>query len=285
MDFLEELQRGVMVADGAMGTLLMQRGVPAGRGFEELCLSAPEQISQVHADYLAAGARLIRTNTFGANAMRLDRFGLERRVSEINWTAAQLARDCTRGKDAFVAGSVGPLGLAPSEFEARREDAEEIFTDQIGALLDGGVQLIVFETFTNPAELALALRAKQSLHHGPAICLLVCTAEGRLFSGEPLSEALASLLALGADLIGINCVPVREVAQALRAIPPQEELAVFPSAGLPMAGEGTYPDFPDDFARAASELPEAGARVIGGCCGTTPAHIAAAKRVFDGPQR
>src|SRR5437588_496505 len=156
MDFLEELEARPLAGDGAMGTLLMAGGVSADRCFEELCVSEPDIVARIHQDYLAAGARLIRTNTFGANAVRLARHGFERRVSEINWTAAQLARDCAKGQSAYVAGSVGPLGIALAEAKARGIDVEETFSAQTGALLDGGAQLIFLETFTDLEELALA---------------------------------------------------------------------------------------------------------------------------------
>src|SRR5688572_3428747 len=137
MDFLDELQHRVLPGDGAMGTLLLERGFSLERCFEELSVSAPDVVRTVHEDYIAAGARVIRTNSFGANAVRLAGHGLERRVSEINWSAAQLARECARSKGVYVAGSVGPLGLTAEEARADGIDRHAVFTEQIGALLDG----------------------------------------------------------------------------------------------------------------------------------------------------
>src|SRR5688500_17381035 len=149
MDFLDELTANPLPGDGAMGTLLMERGIPAGCCFEELSVSAPELIGTVHRDYIDAGARVIRTNSFGANAVRLAPHGFERRIGEINWSAAQLARAAARGHDTLVAGSVGPLGITAEEADARGLDRAAVFNDQIGSLLDGGAQLMFFETFTD----------------------------------------------------------------------------------------------------------------------------------------
>ena len=163
MDFLDEFHHRVVIGDGAMGTELLASGVPPGRCLEELCVSQPDLVRGVHERYLAAGARLIETNTFGANAVRLAQHGCEHRVGEINWTAAQLARDVARGRGAYVAGCVGPLGITAEEAATRGIDRHEVFTEQIGALLDGGCQVIFLETFLDVDELLIALEAKQAL--------------------------------------------------------------------------------------------------------------------------
>lgn len=275
MDLLDELQARVLPGDGAMGTLLMQRGVPLERCFEELCVSEPEVVARIHDDYIAAGARVIETNTFGANVVRLARHGLEHRVSEINWSAAQLARDCARGKSVYVAGSVGPLGLSGDETQQRGIDRAEVFEEQMGALLDGGAQLIFLETFLDLEELLIALEVKQSLHHCPAICSLACDAAGRLPNGTSLADAWKKLRVADADIVGVNCVNGPETLLAL--FPEGADpgpIAAYPNAGLPES-RGNYPTTPEAFARAASQLAARGARLIGGCCGTGPEHIAA----------
>jgi len=249
-----------------MGTLLMERGIPAEQCFEELCISQPEMILGIHTDYLAAGARVIRTNSFGANAARLARHGLAGRVNEINWQAAQIAKQAVKGTGAYVAGSVGPLGVS-----ADHADREKCFRTQIGALLDGGVNLLFLETFQNLDELLLALRVKQSLHHCPAICSLAANEEGNLPDGTSFENAFAKLTQNEADLLGLNCsngpqAALQLVRRAARGEPP---LAVFPNAGA------THNSPPADFAEAGLQMIAAGARIIGGCCGTTPAHIAA----------
>lgn len=249
-------------------------------------MSNPELVSKIHADYIAAGARIIRTNSFGANAVRLAARGLASRVNEINWSAAQLARQAARGKGVYVAGSVGPLGISASEAKARGIDREAVFRGQVGALLDGGANLIFFETFTDADELALALYVKQSLHHCPAVCSMACAADGRLPSGGSVFEALEKLRALDADIPGLNCVngPQAMVGllEKLAAVVP---LAVFPNAGLPVetCGRLEYATTPDEFAAAAKQFVSLGARLVGGCCGTTPEHIAAMVAALSEP--
>ena len=265
MDFLEE--QFPIAGDGAMGTELMNAGIQLESCFEELCVSRPELVAAIHEHYIEAGARVIRTNSFGANAIRLAQFGWEKRVNELNWSAAQLARQSTRGKGVYVAGSVGPTGVR----------SEEVFRQQIGALLEGGVQLIFLETFTDPEELALALYVKQSLHHCPVVCSLACAPDGRFSTGVTLGEALKKLRDLGADLVGVNCVNGLQAMLALCRATPGIESA-FPNAGLPEKqadGRYIYSTSPDAFARGAMELAQAGVRLIGGCCGIGPLHIEA----------
>src|SRR2546423_5011140 len=157
MDLLDELQSRVVCGDGAMGTLLLERGVPLEQCFEELSVSEPECVQKIHEDYLAAGARVIETNTFGANAVRLERFGFEERVREINLAAARVAKAAAGAKNICVAGSVGPLGITADEAETRGIDRAGVFAEQLSALLDGDVDVIFFETFLDYDELALAL--------------------------------------------------------------------------------------------------------------------------------
>jgi methionine synthase / methylenetetrahydrofolate reductase (NADH) len=278
MDFLDELEHRIIPGDGAMGTLLMERGVPLERCFEELCVSAPETVRRIHEEYIGAQARLIETNSFGANAVRLARHGLEHRVSEINWSAAQLARDCARGKSVHVAGSVGPLLISAEQAGERGIDRRAVFNEQIGALLDGGAQLIFLETFLDLEELLLALEVKQSLHHCPAICSLACNEEGRLGDGTPLTEAFARLRAQDAEVVGVNCVNGPEaMVRLFGQISVDGHLSAFPNAGRPQFLEGRflYSTTPECFARSAVQLAGHGARLIGGCCGIAPKHIAA----------
>lgn len=254
MDLLEALARSVVVADGAMGTLLLAHG--ATGCLEELCVTQPEAVAQVHRDYLAAGARLIRTHSFGGNAARLARWGLERRVGELNWTAARIAREAAKGTGAIVAASVGPTG--------RGREAGPLFEEQLGALLDGGAQCVIFETFTDVEELCVALEVKQSLHHCAAVALLV----------EARSDVFARLRDAGADVAGVNCAGTPAEMLAMLGAVDLAESAAFPSAGLPDA-TGCYVLTPADFAEGALGLVARGVRLVGGCCGTTPDHIAA----------
>lgn len=277
MDFLDELQHRVLPGDGAMGTELLAAGASLETCLEELNVSAQERVRVIHEGYLAAGARIIRTNSFGANAARLARHGLDHRVSELNWTAAQLARDAARGHGVYVAGSVGPLHLDEEAARALGLDRSEIFTDQIGALLDGGCQLIFLETFLDLEELLVALEAKHSLHHCPVVCSLVPDEDGALRDGTPLAEAFAALRAAEADLVAVNCIPSPAAGEALRDCADSGPLAAFPSAGLPeiLDGKAVYHTMPAEFAAGGLKLAEQGVRLIGGCCGIGPRHIAA----------
>lgn len=285
MSLLEELEDHPLCGDGAVGTLLLERGIAPQECLEALCLSRPELVSQIHSEYVAAGARIIETNSFGANAVRLARHGLANRVNELNWQAAQLARQAA-GRTAYVAGSVGPLGISQAEAERSGIDREECFRTQIGALLEGGVNLIFLETFQDLDELVLALHVKQSLHHCPAICSLAPDQEGRLPSGLSLGEAFARLIDHDAEIAGINCV--NGPAAALRLVEnlslPDLPLAIYPNAGLPrhQGGRLVYDLSPAAFAQAGVSLVERGARIVGGCCGTTPAHIAALSQRLAG---
>jgi homocysteine S-methyltransferase len=278
MDLLDELHHRILPGDGAMGTLLLERGVPLERCFEELCVSDSDRVRQIHEEYIAAGARVIETNSFGANAVRLSGYGLEARVSEINWSAAQLARDCARGKGVYVAGSVGPLGITAAQARDRGIDRATVFNEQMGALLDGGAQIILLETFLDLDELLIALEVKHSLHHCPVICSLSSNAEGRLPGGMPLLDAFERLRAAHADVVGVNCVNgPQAMVQLFERLPMEGLVSAFPNAGYPQYHEGRFLYFsnPDYFAKAAVALARNGAGLIGGCCGTGPRHIAA----------
>jgi homocysteine S-methyltransferase len=278
MDFLDELQTGVLCGDGAIGTLLLEAGIPLERCFEALCVTEPDRIETIHQQYISAGARVIKTNTFGANAVRLERFGLEARVGEINYAATQIAAKAARGKAVYLAGSVGPLGLSEEEAAARCIDRAQCFREQISALLEGGAQLIFFETFTDFGEIEIALQTKNELGDQPAIYSFACASTGQLSSGMLLVDAFARLRALGAEMTGVNCMNGPEgMVQLLQRVPADYLVAAYPSAGSPKYRQGrlTYPATPGDFARSAREMVAEGARLVGGCCGTNAKHIAA----------
>jgi methionine synthase / methylenetetrahydrofolate reductase (NADH) len=279
MDLVDELESRVLCGDGAMGTLLLGDGIPLERCFEELCVSEPERVRTIHEQYIGAGARVIETNTFGANAVRLERFGMESRVAEINHAAARVAKKAASGKDVYVAGSVGPLGISADEAAARGIDRAQCFREQISALLEAGVELIFLETFMDFAEMEIAFRAKKELSDVPEICSFSCGPEGRrLASGMPLGDAFATLRESGAKIMGANCMnEPRGMVRLLRCVPAEFLLAAYPTAGSPKYHEGRfiYDLAPDSFAQSAREMVAEGARLIGGCCGTTPAYIAA----------
>jgi methionine synthase I (cobalamin-dependent) len=277
LDLLDELHSHPLCGDGAMGTLLLDSGIPLERCFEELCITEPDKIEKIHLQYIDAGARVIETNTFGGNAVRLGRFGLEGRVVEINRAAAQVATKAARGKNVYVAGSVGPLGISGDEARARGIDQAECFREQVTALLEGGAQLIFLETFIDFEEMEIAFRARQEVSAGPTICSFACGAGGRLASGSLLVEALAKLREFGAQIVGVNCVNAQETVEILKQVQAEYVICAYPNAGNPKYHEARlfYDASPEDFAKAACEMVAAGARLIGGCCGTTAKHIAA----------
>lgn len=278
MDLLDELQSRVVCGDGGMGTMLIEAGVPLERCFEELCVTEPERIETIHQRYIAAGARVIETNTFGANAVRLERFGLEHQVREINCAAAHLAVKAAHGKNVYVAGSVGPLGITAGEARARGIDRAQCFREQISALLEGGAQIIFFETFMDFEEMEIALRARKASGDALEICSFACPPEGRISCGMVLADAFAKLRGLGARIMGANCMngPTAMLQLLQHLAPIEHVLAAYPSAGDPEFQDGrfVYHTAPADFAQAARKLVAQGARLIGGCCGTNPGHIA-----------
>jgi homocysteine S-methyltransferase len=293
-DFLTALNDGVLCGDGAMGTLLAERGIPSGSCFEELCLERPELILEIHSEYLAAGASVITTNSFGANAQKLASFALESKTAEINRRAASLAREAVMevGKQSWVAGSVGPLGVSGSEAEARGIDREALFREQIAALLDGGCDLILLETFQDPEELSLALQIAKSLGTRPVITLIASPESGRLPGGAWVGDVLETLGNEGADLVGLNCVNgPQAMLRLVEKIAPTRPLAVFPNAGRPFYQEGriSYGTTPEYFADLGRRMVESGAALVGGCCGTSPQHIkalsAALKALKPGPKK
>ena len=278
--FLEALRERVLCGDGAIGTLLSERGVPSGSCFEELCLSRPELISSLHADYLAAGAEILTTDSFGANGLKLAAFGFEHRVHEINRAAASVAKSAvaSSGTKAWVAGSVGPLGVSEPDAASRGIDREALFREQIAGLLDGGADLILLETFQDPKELQLALRISKTLGKVPVVTLIAVPESGRLPDGTGIAAVLEDLSHNGADVVGLNCVNgPQAMLRLVEKIAPSRPLALFPNAGRPSYQEGriTYGTSPEYFADLGRRMAEAGAVLIGGCCGTSPDHIRA----------
>src|SRR5437868_1635842 len=283
MNLLDELQEHVVCGDGAMGTLLLDQGLPMESCLEEVCVTDADRVRTIHREYIAAGARVIETNSFGGNAARLSRFGFENRVAEFNRAAAHLAKESAAGKEVFVAGSVGPLGISALEAEERGINRFRCFHEQIEALLDGGVDMIFLETFMDDIEMQIAFAAKNSLSDCTTICSFACEPEGRLASGVPIVQAFAKLRSLGVQITGVNCMNgPHATVQLLQRIPIDGLLAAYPNAGYPKYIDGwfIYHAAPDYFAQAAREMVAEGARWIGGCCGTTPRTIAAISKAI-----
>lgn len=280
--FVERLRQGWLLADGAMGTLLYGRGVSFDRCFETLNEDEPDLVRGVHADYLAAGARLIETNTFGANAMRLAEHGFEQRVTSLNKAGAYLALQAAEAvPGTWVAGSVGPLGvrLAPIGPLAPAR-ARAVFREQIAALAAGGVDVIAVETMRDLAEALVALEAAREVCQLPVIVSLTFGEDGLSLGGETPEEVVRGLEAAGADVIGANCstgpAPMLDVMTRMVGVS-GTPLAAMPNAGLPAVVHGrfAYTAPPSYMAGVMAQMAAVGVALLGGCCGTTPEHIAA----------
>ncbi len=279
-----------LLGDGAMGTMLYARGVSPDACFDVLNLNNPRLVQGIHAEYIAAGADCIETNTFGANRFKLAVHGLEAQAREINARAARLARDVreSAGRDIFVLGSVGPLGkyLAPLG-TLGADEARAAFREQAEALLEGGVDGFVLETFSDLAEIALAIEAVRAVTDLPIVAQMAFTDEAVTFTGRPATEVARTLAGLGVQALGANCSVgsstlfevLEQMLPAAGALP----LAIQPNAGLPSRiGERLiYLSSPAYMAEYAGRMVDAGARLVGGCCGTTPQHIAAMREVLD----
>ncbi len=281
--FRERLQKGVILCDGAMGTLLFSRGVPYEHCFDEVNLSNPKLVQQIHQDYIQAGAEVIETNTFGANPVKLTAHGLEDKVRDINFRGAKIAREAREivGKPVFVAGSIGPLGkpLEPIG-KISKSDALNLFRQQAEGLLEGGVDLFMIETMVNLEEMIQAIAAVKQISQLPVVAQMTFTEDGKTVMGNSPEEVVNALESLGVDLIGANCsvgpLGIFEVVQRISA---KTELKVSaqPNAGLPRLVDGRfiYLSSPEYFAEYAVKFASLGVSLIGGCCGTTPEHIRA----------
>src|SRR5205085_7583711 len=278
-DFRELLESDhITVFDGAMGTMLYAKGVYINRSYDELNLTVPDLVRSLHEEYVRAGAEVIETNTFGATAHKLQQYGLEGSLRLINIAAARIAREAA-GERCYVAGAVGPLGLriepyGPTSFD----EAKEMFKDQIGALLEGGVDLFVLETFSDISQMRQAIRAVQELCDLPIIAQMTIHTDGNTSFGTTPEVFTARLDEWGADVIGLNCgVGPAIVLSAIEKMrnATRKKLSAQPNAGLPrdVQGRQFYMCSPEYMAKYAKRLIQSGAKFIGGCCGTTPAHI------------
>jgi methionine synthase I (cobalamin-dependent)/5,10-methylenetetrahydrofolate reductase len=281
-EFQQRLSRGILLADGAMGSMLYEIVGPQ-RSFEELNSAQAEAVFRVHKSYLDSGARLIETNSFGANRFKLAPLGLGDRVVEFNHRAVKIAREAREAApgDVLIAGSIGPLGAAR---QVRRLDSAEvfdIFREQAAALEERGVDLFILETFPDLDDLAIAVDAIRSFSRLPVVAQLTFSEEGTTFDGAHPAQAAARLHSLDVQAIGANCtigpqwiLPVARELAASNAAP----VSVMPNAGFPkrMGDRVVYPkSSPEYFAEFAREAAAIGVRILGGCCGTTPEHIAA----------
>lgn len=299
---LEQLHQRPLLCDGAIGSLLYARGVTYEQCFDALNLTQPELVQSIHREYISAGAQIIQTNTFGANRSRLEAYNLGERVREINFRAVRLALEAREvcGQPVFIAGAVGPSERplhAPDEH--RLSELRAIFREQIEALQEGGAELLIFETFSSLAELRQAVLAAQEVGGLPIVAQMSFHEDGHTLAGQSAARVAAVLADLGVDVMGANCsvgpaatldalqemiAEVKRVGAGLA--PAQSASQLFsaqPNAGLParIGNRFLYMATPDYFADYALRFAQAGVRLIGGCCGTTPHHIAAMRKALD----
>jgi len=282
------LDRGPLLADGAMGTMLYARGVPFDQCFDALNVDRPDLVTAIHGEYIAAGAELIETNTFGANRFKLSLHGLEDRMRATNVAGAAAARAAREafGRWVWIAGSIGPIGrpLAPLG-TVKAGEARQAFAAQAKALAEGGVDLLIFETFSDLHELTEGVAAAKEVTGLPIIAQMTFTHEGKTLLGHTPAEIVARLEELGVAVIGANCSVgsqgVLEVMEQMVLVS-RTPLSAMPNAGFPayVSGRIIYFSAPQYMADYARQMVELGVTVVGGCCGTTPEHIQAMREVL-----
>lgn len=288
--FLQKISQRPLLSDGAMGTMLFSMGASDEQCLEYLSLSRPGWITEIHQTFAAAGADVIKTHTFGANRVRLADYGLQDRVRDLNFRAVKLVRDVREvvGRSLFIAGDVGPLGkrLAPYG-PVTVEEAAAAFQEQVSVLWEAGADLLLFETFSEIAELEIAVRAAKAICDLPIVASMTYNQDGRTGSGVLPGEAVHRLTTAGAHLVGINCsvgpAPSLEVLREMQRADGAAPFSVMPNAGFPERVDGrfSYPAGPAYFARHVAPFLDSGARLIGGCCGTTPMHIREMRTALD----
>ena len=277
--FLDALDERVLVCDGAMGTMLYAQGVFINRSFDSLNLSDPARVRAVHRAYVRAGADVLETNTFGANRIKLRAFGLGDNLREINVQGARLAREVA-GDSVYVAGAIGPLGLRIEPWgRTGREEAHEYFREQAEALVAGGVDLFVLETFRDLNEIRTAIAAVRGVCPLPIVAQMTVEDDGNSLDGTPPEQFAPALQESGADIVGLNCsigpAHMLETLERMATVT-QSRLSAQPNAGRPRELEGRtiYLTSPEYMASYARRFVEGRVRLVGGCCGTTPEHIA-----------
>src|SRR5437868_7530415 len=284
-DLLFRLQKSPVLCDGAMGTLLYGKGIFINRCYDELNLSQPDLIGEIHHEYLQAGAEIIETNTFGANSFRLARHSLTGHVHEINLQGARIAHSAAKSFDAWVAGSVGPLGIRIEPLgKTSFDEARQSFRQQIAALVEGGIDLVILETFGYVEELHQALLAARDVNPKlPVVAQVTIDEDGNCLDGSTPENFAPRLADWGADVIGCNCsvgpVAMLDAIERVRAVVNRTPLSALPNAGIPRSVEGRniYLCSPEYMASYARKFVAAGVRLVGGCCGTTPEHTRAMK--------
>ncbi len=288
--FLQLIASQTLLADGAMGTMLHARGVGFDKCFDELNLTNPSAVAEIHRAYIEAGAQLIITNTFGANRFKLTKHGLQDKLVEINKAGVDLAKRVVAAsfRDVLVAGDVGPLGVRIAPYgRVKPEAAREAFAEQIRALAESGVDLIVIETFSDLYEIREAIKAARQICDLPVVASVTFTRDDRTLLGDDPVKVARMLKEACVDVIGINCsggpAQLLRLLKQMTPAAPNARFWVKPNAGWPeqVGGRIMYPADAEYFGEYALSFREAGASVVGGCCGTTPQHIAVMKKALD----
>lgn len=295
--FLQRLSLRPLLSDGAMGTMLHGRGVGFEQCFDELNLTNPDLILEIHTAYVLAGADILQTNTFGANRFKLTRHGLEEQVVRINQAGVALARNAIAasqtGRAVLVAGDIGPLGVRIAPYgRVQPEQARQAFLEQIHALVESGVDLLMIETMSDLYEIVTAIEAAVEVRDQGNVPLPICasmtfTRDDRTLLGDDPAKVARSLAEAGSDVVGVNCsggpAQLMRLLKAMHQAVPQAYLSVQPNAGWPEQAGGRimYPADPEYFGNYATAFCEAGASIVGGCCGTTPQHIKAMRVALD----
>ena len=276
--FLDAIAQRVLVCDGAMGTMLYAKGIFLNRSFDELNVTRPELVGEVHQAYVRAGADVVETNTFGANRIKLGAFGLAGEVHAINLQGAKIARHAAR-ESVYVAGAIGPLGIRIEPWgKTGVDEAEEFFREQARALLEGGVDLFVLETFRDVNEIGAAIRAVRSICELPIVAQVTTEDDGNSLDGAAPEAFVPELERLGAQVVGLNCsvgpAAMLETIERMAHVA-TVKLSAQPNAGRPreIEGRNIYLCSPEYMASYARRFINNGVRLVGGCCGTTPEHI------------
>jgi len=276
--FLDALDERVLVCDGAMGTMLYAKGVFINKSFDALNVAQPDLVAEVHQEYVRAGADIVETNTFGANRIKLGSFGLADRLHAVNEQGAKIARHAARER-AYVAGAIGPLGIRIEPWgKTGVDEAREYFREQAQALLDGGVDLFILETFRDLNEIGAALDAVRSISDLPIVAQMTTEEDGNTLDGTPPEKFAPELEKRGATVIGVNCAvgpaPMLDTIERMAAVTARR-LSAQPNAGQPrdVEGRNIYLCSPEYMASYARRFIMHNVRIVGGCCGTTPEHI------------
>lgn len=284
-------RKGILLSDGAWGTMLQSKGLSAGECPELWNVTHREGVFEIAKGYVDAGSDLVETNTFGGSTIRLAHFDLQDRTIELNRIGAEISRDAAADQ-ALVTGSIGPSGVILMTGEVSEDELYESFSEQVSGLVAGGVDALLIETFTAIDEAVIAINAARENSELEIACTFTFdrtpTGEYRTVMGHTVDQVVQAITNAGADIVGTNCgngiSGMIDLVREIRTAEPNRPLLVQPNAGIPREKNGsvTWPDPPEKMASMIPELIEAGANIVGGCCGTTPGHIRAMRKVLDG---